>query len=143
MKITICGSLAFSKEMGEIAKKLEILGHTVFLPASTSKILEGNLNLEEINSEKGSRAASDRAIKNNAIVNHYNKIKSSDAILVINEEKNNIENYIGGSAFMEMGFAFILNKKIFMLNNIPELNYKDEIVAMQPIILNGNLNSIK
>jgi hypothetical protein len=143
MKITICGSLSFSAEMGEIAKKLNTLGHEVLLPATSEKILAGILDVEEVDFEKGSQAASDRVIKNNAIINHYNKIKSSDAILVINEEKNNIENYIGGSVLMEMGFAFVLKKKIFLLNNIPELNYKDEIVAMQPIILNNKLEKIK
>ena len=42
-----------------------------------------------------------------------------------------------------MGFAHVLNKKIFILNDIPEMIYIDEIKAMQPIILNGNLAKIK
>lgn len=143
MKITICGSLSFSKEMGELAKKLNDLGYKVLLPATSEKILAGNLSMEDVNKEKGTKFAAQRTIKYDAIKNHYNKIKSSEAILVLNETKNNVANYIGGSALMEMGFAFILEKKIFILNDIPELSYKDEIIAMQPIILNRDLSKIK
>ena len=57
-------------------------------------------------------------------------------------EKNNIKNYIGGNSFLEMGFAHILNKKIFILNDIPEMIYTDEIEAMQPIALRGDLTKI-
>lgn len=128
--------------MGDIAKQLENLGHDVLLPASTIKILQGIYNQQDIDSEKGSKAASDRVIKNNAIINHYKKIKSSDAILVVNNDKNNIPNYIGGSVFLEMGFAFILNKKIFLLNSIPKVSYKDEILAMQPVVINNDLKKI-
>jgi len=33
-----------------------------------------------------------------------------------------------------------LNKKIYLLNNIPDIFYKDEIVAMQPIIINEDIS---
>ncbi len=142
MKITICGSLAFSEQMGKIAKELENLGHKVLLPASTEKILKGIFDQKEIDSEKGTQAAADRVIKNNAIINHHKRIESSDAILVVNEDKNDVSGYIGGSSFLEIGFAFVLNKKIFLLNDIPEISYTDEIVAMQPIVLDKDLNKI-
>jgi len=57
-------------------------------------------------------------------------------------DKNGIGNYIGGNTLIEMAFAHVLNKKIFLLNPVPEISYKDEIIAMQPIILNGNLEKI-
>jgi predicted RNA-binding protein with PUA domain len=41
-----------------------------------------------------------------------------------------------------MGFAHVLGKKIFLLNDIPEISYKDEIKMMQPIILEGELSKI-
>jgi predicted RNA-binding protein with PUA domain len=41
-----------------------------------------------------------------------------------------------------MGFAYVLGKKIFLVNPIPDLNYKDEIKAMNPIVLNGNIKLI-
>lgn len=142
MKITICGSLSFFKEMGELAKQLKDLRHEVFLPDTAIQILAGDLGIEKINLEKTTKSASDRIIKNNAIINHYHKIKSSDAILVVNKDKNGIVGYIGGSTFLEIGFAFVLNKKIFLLNNIPDIAYKDELVAMKPIVLNNGLNKI-
>jgi len=63
--------------------------------------------------------------------------------LVANYNKREIQNYIGGNSFLEMGFAHILRKKIFLLNEIPEMIYSDEIKAMQPIILNGILSDVK
>jgi predicted RNA-binding protein with PUA domain len=63
--------------------------------------------------------------------------------LIVNIDKKDICNYIGGNTFLEMGFAHILNKKIFLLNEIPEMIYTDEILAMQPIALNGDLSKIK
>ena len=45
---------------------------------------------------------------------------------------------------MEIGFAHVLNQKIFLLNKIPDiLFYRTEIEAVKPIILNGDLNLIR
>ncbi len=143
MIITICSSLYFSKEIGEVAEKLRELGHEVFVPSTAEQILSGQIDVFDIKKEKESSSAADRVIKNNAIIRHYKKIERSEAILVLNYEKKGIKNYIGGNVFLEIGFAFILNKKIFLLNPIPELNYSDEIIAMQPVVLNGDLNNIK
>lgn len=143
MKITICGSLDFFTEMKEIREKLVEAGHEIFMPATAEKILAGKVSIDEINQEKGTKAFSDRVVKTNAIKYHYNKIKESDAILVINISKKGIDNYVGGNTFLEIGFAYILEKKIFMLNNMPEIAYSDEIEAMQPIVLNNDLSKIK
>ncbi|MEK6937039.1 MAG: hypothetical protein AABW58_03120 [Nanoarchaeota archaeon] len=143
MKITICSSLAFIKEIKEVSEKLKELNHDVLLPRTAERILNGELSQDKINNDKGSRAFSEQIIKNDAIRVHYNKIRESDAILVLNFDKNNTKDYIGGAVFLEIGFAHVNNKKIFLLNNIPELSYKDEIEGMQPIIINGNLNKIK
>lgn len=44
---------------------------------------------------------------------------------------------------MEMGMAYVNKKKIFLLNDIPQdVPYLDEIIAMDPICLRGNLKSI-
>lgn len=73
---------------------------------------------------------------------YYEEIGKNDAILVLNNEKNEISGYIGGNSLIEMGFAIVLNKKIFLLNDIPNIGYSDEIEAMKPIILKGNLEEI-
>jgi hypothetical protein len=75
---------------------------------------------------------------------HYNHILQSDAILIVNLEKKGIKNYIGGNCLMEMGMAYVNGKKIFLLNGIPsEASYVDEIIAMDPVCLKGNLSAIK
>lgn len=58
----------------------------------------------------------------------------------MNISKNGIENYIGGNTLMELGFAHVMNKKIYLLNPIPEMSYTDEIIAVQPAIINGDLS---
>jgi hypothetical protein len=42
-----------------------------------------------------------------------------------------------------MGLAFHLNKKIFLLNEIPKQSCKEEIIGMKPTLLNGDLNKIE
>lgn len=76
---------------------------------------------------------------------HYREVGTSDAILVINKDKNGIKNYIGGNSFLEMGFAYVLGKKIYVLNPLPEklLIFYQELVAMRPIVLDGDLTKIK
>jgi len=143
MKITICGSLDFTPEIKKISDKLEKLGFKVFIPISSEKILKGDFSLDEIKQEKEKGEFSQRAIKYDSIRAYWKIIKESDAILVVNLDKNSIKNHIGGNVFLEMGFAHVLNKKIFLLNDIPKTIYTDEIKTMQPIILNGDLSKIR
>ena len=49
-----------------------------------------------------------------------------------NEESKKFQNVM----------SMTINKKIFLLNNIPEISYSDEIKAMKPIVLNGGISSI-
>ncbi|MDD5221351.1 MAG: hypothetical protein PHV47_02000 [Candidatus Pacebacteria bacterium] len=132
MKIALCGSMLFSKEMMEIKTKLESFKHVVVLPKDIEKYISGEKETEG----RWEKQAGD------LFRNYWNEINKSDAVLIVNISKNNIENYIGGSTLIEMGFAHILNKKIYLLNSVPEMNYKAEIGAMNPIILNGDLSII-
>jgi len=143
MKIAICASLSFTNEIRDIKERLIKNGHEVFMPNTSDMIYNGEVTLEQIEKEKETGAIVDRAIKQDAIKDHFEKIKNADAILVCNYDKRGIKNYIGGNVFLEIGFAHILNKKIFLLNPIPEVNYKEEILVTQPIILNGDLTKIK
>lgn len=143
MKITICGSIAFIDEMQDAKIQLEKLVHEVKMPPS------------EIPGEHGSmmsaknyyhiRKATDTTDgwiwdrKEVAMRNHFNKVVWADAILVLNHEKNNIPHYIGANTLLEMGLAFHHGKKIFLLNPIPEIASKEEILGMRPRIINGDL----
>ncbi|MFA5931307.1 MAG: hypothetical protein WC821_03265 [archaeon] len=134
MKITLCGSMTSFSKMQEISKRLKKLGHKVNLP-----LFDKTANYTTWDKEEAIKVK----LANDAITVHYNLIKNSDAILVVNEEKKGVKNYVGGNSFLEIGFAFILKKKIFLLNDIPELSYTSEIVAMKPICLNGKLELIR
>jgi len=133
MNITIIGSMASAKDMLRIKEKLEAKGNDVVVPLNTDKYAQGNIKTEN-KKEK---------IEHNSIKTYFEEIKRSDAILVVNTDKNNIKNYIGGNSLIEMAFAYILNKKIFMLNPIPNISYSDEIEAMMPIIINQDLEKVK
>ena len=137
MKITICGSMRLSKEMLEMKHKLTKLGHEVILPRHTEEYAQLDTSDHMHNESVKNK------INHDLIREYFKEIKEGDAILVINETLKGIENYIGGNSFLEIGFAHVLDKKIFLLNPIPEVGYKDEILAMQPVVLNGDLSKIK
>jgi len=89
MKITICWSMAFSKEFFEIKKKLEGLWNSVVIPEWAEEFLNKNVAPENKKDK----------IERNAIKNYFEKIKNSDVILVINKTKSWIQNYIWGNYF--------------------------------------------
>lgn len=139
MKITICGSITNAKKINEIKKELEEQGHTVFSHELMKMYAQDNPEIKE----KVEEAHSELKVENDTFKWYYNKIKESDAILVCNFEKNGIEGYVGGSVLMEVGYAHVLDKKIFFLNPIPEISYKDELIAAQPVIINNDPTLIK
>lgn len=70
-------------------------------------------------------------------------LEQAEAILMLNLDKNGISNYIGGNAFLELGWAYLQKKKLFFYNPIPDIPvFKTELVAMRPIILHGRLQDI-
>lgn len=73
---------------------------------------------------------------------HFGKIDESDAILVINKDKGSIRNYIGGNTLMEIAHAYSQGLEVFLLHPVPELDYTDEINAVEPIILSGDLQTL-
>ncbi|MFH2136669.1 MAG: hypothetical protein ABII19_03530 [Patescibacteria group bacterium] len=148
MRIVVCGSIEFTQKIKEIADKLIEHGHEVEIPLTSQKIISGELTLEDFLREKEKngdsvfRESMAQKVSDDLIRRYFHIIEKSDAILVLNYEKKGIAGYIGGNTFLEMGFAHVLNKKIFLLNPIPEMGYKDEIIAMQPEILHGDFSKI-
>jgi len=142
MKIVICASLDFTNEIKDIANQLTKQGHEVIIPKTSEMILNGELTIEQIKKEKENGEISNRAIKLNVLRYYFGKIKEADAVLILKLDKKGIKNYIGGNVFLEMGFAHILDKKLFLFNEIPDMPYKDEIKVMQPIVINKDLDKI-
>ena len=154
MKITVCGSIGFYKEMESARDQLVKLGHKVKIPELAMEVpvefgggrkvyfgqyIEQNGGMEAF--PAGHKIWN---LKEGAIRDHYEKIDWADAILVINEEKRGIKGYVGGNTLIEIGVAFYLKKQIYILNPVSsELSYKQEILGMKPILLTGDLSKLK
>jgi nucleoside 2-deoxyribosyltransferase len=134
MTITICGSIKFYDEMLDVKSKLEAAGHDVLMPIKAEGVdywSEDNTSRVEAKKKFG------------FISEHMDKIDKSDAILVVNITKGDMENYIGANTFLEMGFAYYRNKTVYLLNGIPDQKYiDDEISTIEPIIINGDLSGV-
>lgn len=154
MKITICGSIAFYKEMESVRDQLLKQGFDVIIPELSNeapKEFGGDKKVYfgeyvEKNGGVDSFPANHKIwdLKEDAINDHFKKVEWGDAILVVNPEKRGIKGYVGGNTLIEIGLAFYLKKKIYLLNSVSsELSYKVEIMGMKPIILEGDLKKIK
>lgn len=129
--------MKFSKEMLALKEKLRLLKfEDVVVPHNTEKYASNQL------ADENSYESTKNKIEKDLIRSYYNEIKNADAVLVANYDKNGVINYVGGNSFLEAAFAHVLNKKLYFLFEIPEMIYSDELKALQPIILNGDLNKI-
>ena len=136
MKIGIIGSMHFSEKMLEVAEELKKLGHEPIL-SNFVHTFHGK------NDEETEKLKIYQKNHQDAIREFWYLMQDADAVLVLNVDKNGMKNYIGGNALMEIGFAHILDKKIFLYNPIPEIPYyKSEIEAVKPGIINGDLTKI-
>ena len=135
MKIIICGSIRAADEITRVKKELKKMGHQVEIPEGVKK-----KELRKIDGRHEEKA--EVKIRHDLIRGYYEKMKQYDIVLVVNPEKDSIPGYIGGNTLIEMAFAHILNKKLYCLYLLPNLPYSSEIIAMQPILLHGDLSKI-
>lgn len=137
MKVIICSSITAAEEVLAIKEKLEAAGHVVEIPEGVkNEYLRGRteVSIEEKAEDK---------IKGNLIRGYFEKMKEYDAVLVLNPEKRGVKGYIGGNTLIEMAFAHVLNKKLYVLYPLPELQYSSEILATQPVVIGGDLTLIR
>lgn len=137
MRIGIIGSMQFTDKMLEVREKLRELDHDAFVTdLHKSMIGKTDSEIEKIKIHQ--------KYNMDAIREFWRAMQGADAVLVLNYDKNGIRNHIGDNTLMEIGFAHVLNQKIFLLNPIPEIPYyKSEIEAVKPVIINGDLSKIK
>ena len=129
--------MQMTERMLELRDNLNMLGHEAFVTNFASSFV-GKTD------EEKERIKIEQKNNQDAIREFWNLMQGADAVLVANYDKNGIVNYIGGNALMEIGFAHVLNQKIFLLNPIPEIPfYKTEIEAVKPVIINGDLTMVK
>jgi hypothetical protein len=136
MKIFIACSKHFYPRILPIQTELESYDHQITLPNSYDHpLMEEEVRL----------MGQDKLIKWKADMLRKDKenIMPNDALLALNFQKNLMPNYIGGATFLEIYRAWEMNKKLFLLNPIPDSILKDELIGMDPIILNGNLRLIR
>ncbi len=141
-RIYILGSSHFMKEMVETTHKLQEMGLDAWIHPDYEAFVRG----EKLDIVKRAFNGEHAAVKreNNYLKVHYQHILDSDYILFINAEKNGKKNYIGGNVLIEIGQAYVNDKKIFLLYGLPmDSAYISEIESMDPICLNSDLASIK
>lgn len=126
----------FSEKMLAVAKDLKNLGH--------DPILSNFVNSFPDKSEKEKEEIKlKQKFKENAMKKDWEIMKQADALLVINLKRHDIVNYIGGNTLFELAAGYFSNKKIYLYNPIPEIEfYKTELEAVKPVILNGDLTKI-
>lgn len=134
MKILLICSKRFYPNIPPIQEQLEAMGHNIFLPNSyTFPEKEAEL--------RGTPGHA--AWKASMIKRSESRIQQMDAVLVLNYDKDGYKNYIGGATFLEIYDAFRFNKKIYMMNDIPEGMLKDELIGFSPMVIHQDLTCIK
>lgn len=131
----------FAKEMLETEKKLEAIGHWAKVPCDTQLFADDSEKTTDNHDENFKHC-----LEQDIIRKCFDEIAQSDAILVLNHPKNGKKGYLGASVLMEIGLAYYLRKKIFLLYSPPpvqEEKYTHEVLIMQPVILNGDLTKIQ
>lgn len=142
--LTICNSAKLFPEVLKLKKDLEALCYEVLIHESSVIVNGKKVPVEEYNEmKKGPWNEHIQKSLTPRMIAHFRKIEISDAIVVLNKDKGDKKNYIGGNTLIEMGLAFYLEKPIFLTNPIPEyLPYSEEIRGMEPIVLR-NIDDIK
>ena len=139
--ITICSSSSFYKHAGEIKDFLIDQDFEVIIPKMAEE-MRLKKNFERMNYQPWLTDPKAYHVKAGLIRGHFNEVAKADAILVLNDKKHGVANYIGGNVLMEMAVAFHLNIPIFILNGTPdESSYIEEILGMEPVVLKGKIEN--
>ena len=134
MKILLICSKAFYDKCDKYKQELQSMGHEIYLP-----------NCYDCPETEGKYRGSPehQVFKAKMFRQSEETISNMDAVLVLNFNKNGIENYIGGATFLEIYDAFRMYKKIFFVNDIPDNMLKDELIGFNPTIIGNDLTLIK
>lgn len=146
MKLALCGSIAFYEKMKLVQKELQDLGHDVVVPPSAHQKANGEMvDQQEFYTTRHTAGANEAwvwDVKNRAMLGYFQKVAWSDAIVVLNYDKNNISGYVGANTLMEMGLALYLHKPIYLLKSVPQMSYTEEILGMKPTVVSEDLTKI-
>jgi hypothetical protein len=130
-RVVICGSMSHYEVMMRYCDQLNRCGIPTLIP-DNERALVGKLSREEILQVKCEKSRI-----------WLEEVKSSTTygILVVNESKKGVDNYIGASTFAEIAIAFNAYKRIFLLHDL-YAPYEDELLAWKAVPLLGHLEGL-
>lgn len=129
--VVICGSMKFFPQMVACKNQLELEGINCIVPKDEAHLVNLLTEKQLIDFKRKVSTAYLKKIRD----------KNTVAVLIYNQEKNGVSNYIGANTLVELAMAFMWNRKIFLLNEIYE-PLKDELIAWKSICLKGNLTRL-
>lgn len=120
-RIVLCGSRRFKDIILKMGEDIRNMGYEVIVPREF---------LIEMSKREHSML-------------HFGEIANpeTDALLIVNEDKDDLQNYIGPNSFAEVAFGFYFGKKVFLKNDIYE-PYRDELEGWGVIPLKGNIEEL-
>jgi len=133
VKIFLCASRANYARVAPIRQDLESRGHAVTVPNNYDD--PGREERIKSTGQRGYRAWKAEMLRRQAA-----KVASNDALLVLNFDKGESKNYIGGATFLEVFKAWELEKKIYFFNPMPDGVLHDELEAMSPVVIDGDVS---
>jgi hypothetical protein len=130
-RLVICGSMSFYEDMLSIQLALLNDGIDSIIPVSEGDDIR-NLSKQDF-----------LAFKRRVSRHYMQEIASpqTSAILVANIDKHGKKDYIGPNTFAEIAVAFLHDKKIFLLQDIPDF-YRDELEAWDTVALHRDLKAL-
>ncbi|HZP55183.1 MAG TPA: hypothetical protein VFB03_00200 [Candidatus Saccharimonadales bacterium] len=140
--IVICSSSSFYEHCNQIAKELRKMGWKAVVPITARRMHKsGDYDVTKI--KKWMDNSELFKIKRGLAMGHFKEVVKGDAVLIVNDDKQDKPNYIGPNSTMEWGLAYYLNKPVFILNGVPkDSNYYEEVYGMATVI-DGDLEKIK
>ena len=136
----VLGSMSFAPKMKQAKQQLEAKGFEVLVTSDLDFIIENPHITDDLDADY------EHCLKNDIFRKFFDSIAESDAVVALNYPKNGVEGYCGVSVCMELGLAYYLYKKMYLLYPLPSYHQQRwalEIAIMQPEILNGDLDKIK
>ena len=128
-RIVICGSMTFYDEMTELKNELQKKGIDCIIPAQENHLID-DFTEEQMNEFK-------RKVSNSYLAKIRNR--NTESILIYNQKKRGIDNYIGPNTLVEIAMAFAWYRKIYLYYDLYE-PFADELKAWGAISLNGSLD---
>jgi hypothetical protein len=130
-RVVICGSMTHYRSMLRYRDQLLKHGIPTIVPSDESKEA-AELSFSQFQNFK--RVVSRKYLEEIRRTTTF-------GILVVNEPKRGISNYIGANSFAEIAVAFTHHKRIFLLHDLYD-TYVDELLAWRVVPLHGNIGKL-